>query len=136
RKRKIPERQKRGFFSSLESAYTKGALSTFRPPRRLLHSLRIQPRKELSSATLSAPLQAHASIGKDCDSWLLSIFGALAGLRKRPHEPRRARHVSRVNPSSGTALKTEPTIEGTEDFLHFRREHLKRLACAIASHHA
>src|ERR1019366_4466073 len=67
RKRKIPERQKRGFFSSLESAYTKGALSTFRPPRRLLHSLRIQPRKELSSATLSAPLQAHPSIGKDSE---------------------------------------------------------------------
>src|SRR5664279_5111549 len=67
RKSKIPERQKRGFFSSLESAYTKGALSTFPPPRRLLHSLRIQPRKELSSATLSAPLQAHPSIGKDSD---------------------------------------------------------------------
>src|SRR5664279_1139923 len=66
RKSKIPERQKRGFFSSLESAYTKGALSTFPPPRRLLHFLRIQPRKELSSATLSAPLQAHPSIGKDC----------------------------------------------------------------------
>src|ERR1019366_8822359 len=50
--RKIPERQKRGFFSSLESAYTKGALSTFPPPRlRLLHLVKIQPRKELSSAT-------------------------------------------------------------------------------------
>src|ERR1019366_4246806 len=50
--RKIPERQKRGLFSSLESAYTKGALSTFPPPRlRLLHLVKIQPRKELSSAT-------------------------------------------------------------------------------------
>src|ERR1035437_4346518 len=38
---------------------------TFPPPRRLLHFLRIQPRKELSSAILSAPLQAHPSIGKD-----------------------------------------------------------------------
>ena len=65
----------------------------------------------------------------------LSVFGALAALRKRPHEFRRTRHVGGGDPSSGTTLKTEPPIEGAEDCLHFRREHLKRLAGAIASHH-
>jgi hypothetical protein len=40
----------------LESAYNKGALSTFPPPRlRLLHFVRIQPRKELSFATIPGP---------------------------------------------------------------------------------
>jgi len=39
---KIPQPQKRGFFSSLESAKPKGALSTFPPPRlRLLDWFRI-----------------------------------------------------------------------------------------------
>src|SRR5664279_3649788 len=82
RKSKIPIRQKRGVFSSLESAFTKGALSTFPPPRRLLHFLRIQPRKELSSATLSAPLQAHPSIGKD---FRLTLFRYAPYNLERPH---------------------------------------------------
>ena len=63
-----PQTQERGFSGSLESAKNKGALSTFPPPRlRLLDFLRIQPRKELSSATVQALPQAHPSIGKDCD---------------------------------------------------------------------
>ena len=66
----------------------------------------------------------------------ISVSEALTALPKRPHELRRARHVSGVNPSSGTALKTEPPIEGTEDLLHFGREYLKPLAGAITSHHA
>ena len=43
---------------------------TFPPPRlRLLDFLRIQPRKELSSATVQALPQAHPSIGKDSARW-------------------------------------------------------------------
>src|SRR5579863_7444178 len=64
-----------------------------------------------------------------------SRFGAFGALLKRPHELRRARHVSGVNPSSGTALKTESPFEGAEDYLHFWREYLKRLAHAVAAHH-
>jgi hypothetical protein len=56
-----PQNQEREFSGSLESAKNKGALSTFPPPRlRLLHFLRIQPRKELSSATIP-PLRSGSS---------------------------------------------------------------------------
>ncbi len=57
--------QERGFPCSLESAKNKGALSTFPPPRRLLESFGIQPKKELSSATGPILPQAHPWIGKD-----------------------------------------------------------------------
>src|ERR1019366_3667854 len=131
RKRKIPVRQKRGFFSSLESAYTKGALSTFPPPRRLLHSLRIQPRKELSSATLSAPLQAHPSIGKD--------YAALLSGGRAIHEAA----LESMAAVRGVAMASSGTLQGNfsgtipgtipveTDYAEMARRPLEAEQCAL-----
>ena len=64
-----------------------------------------------------------------------AMLVALA-LGERSHELRRTLYVGGIDPSSRATLKTQPPIEGTEDFLHFRREHLEWLTVAIASRHA
>jgi len=69
-----PNPKSGGLFSSLESANSRGALSTF-PPPRLLDSFRNLNLKGASSTTTAQVLpQAHPSIGKDCPN--LRYFSA------------------------------------------------------------
>jgi len=79
-----PRKQERGFPRSLESAKNRGALSTF-PPPRLLHFLRIQPRKELSSATIPA-LRSGSSF-----DWK-RLLGTVGGILRQQPPPDRLPH--------------------------------------------
>ena len=95
---------------------------------------------DLHTAIVTPWSIAALELGVRLSTWVFRrgpvLAGACSDLRKRPHELHRANRISRVNPSSGTALETESPIKGTEYPLHFRREHLEWSASTVASQDA